>query len=316
MFNRNSFTLPFVFAFVAVACASSSGSGTTTGTSEIVEDSFCDELAEAMCNGSATCCSAPVMTQEECLREVKVSCTFDILWGLEDSDYDAGRAAGLVSSIQQATKTCKVFEMPYRTDVRRLRYPKLGEQCGEDYPEENFICPESSFCTYSAAAGMPVCTARGVEGDLCGGDNQLCAVGFNCEGGQGIKARCVRRLSEGESCTDQYGGYKVCLDGLECIAMSETAAECHPPRASGGMCLSYSDCRSQWCSAENDAAVGTCKACANDADCGGAYCVKGVCTLQAPKADGAACVYEEECTSGELPTKNETYCFSADDVQF
>ena len=313
------------FALLLVACSSGSEAGSSGSAAQISSYDFCNQLAGAVCDGADLCCSKPQLSHTACATEVAESCSNDLLWNVKKEDYDPARAAAVVADIRKAGQACAFFTLPKTSSITKVLSPRLGEPCGVEFPyKDSVVCPEAAFCGYNAAANANICTKRGQQGEACDGDHTPCAKDFNCIAGSGQDAQCVRRLKQGESCTGQYDGYQVCIEGLECVAVSTTEAECQPVRDKGGKCASYRDCASQLCYGADAQALGTCATCSTNSDCGETgYCVKGACAISVPLKDGEACGADENCESGKcyegqcgLPTADDAFCIAKGSVNF
>jgi hypothetical protein len=137
-----------------------------------------------------------------------------------------------------------------------------------------------------------ICRSTGIPGgDPCNNDEDVCELGYYCQGedssceaiqivnevgapcGDGVgfcnlleRLECVNGLCElttdgleGSSCQDQeYLGYRACEPGLVCVATgtddpitAETPKTCLLPRAAGESCRRHHECASETCSSDN-----------------------------------------------------------------
>lgn len=329
MFRR--FTTTFILTlgcFAAAACASESGDGGGAGAVSvggIAENDFCRVLAENMCSGVADCCSMPFSSENDCVYQMRNHCDFDIMWDVEDGEYDPARAATLIDSIREAATSCGYIPLPEPSDMLKLHHPKIGESCGVDYGwTDNYLCGDDAYCEYSEAAGGNVCTRRPVEGEAC--DDAPCVKGYTCKtDGPGTDTTCHRRLAQGEACTSMSYTTTDCQTGMQCLFTSATTGACEPLRDVGAACWSKHDCKSNLCP-NADQGMSACAACAADTDCSSSfeYCYQGSCVPTIPQPDGEPCLDDDECLSGVCfqqsrcgyPTGDDQYCYDPREVDF
>ena len=329
MIRRFTTTFVLTLGVLATACASDTGDGGGAGAARVgglAKNDFCRVLAEAMCSGVEDCCSMPYSSTSECASEIDNSCEFQVMWGVEDADYDPARAENVVNEIRETAAGCGYIALLEPSDVLKLRHPSIGEPCDVEYGwTDNYICGDDAYCTYSDAVNGNVCTRRPVEGEECDGDTDPCVKGYRCvTDGTNTDPTCHRRLAEGEACTSMSYTTTECLTGLQCLYTSATTGACAPLRDVGAACWGRFDCKSRFCS-NADQGNGTCAACTADADCGlQEHCHEGECVHTIPKADGESCLDDDECLSGECfeetrcgyPTGDDMYCYDPSGIEF
>lgn len=315
--NFRSIAFLSLFAvFCGAACSSNGGDAASASVASL--DDYCEQLANALCDGAEACCSKPDPFEGiDCKTQAKIDCHFGHTWKVRSEDFDAQRAAAVVNKAHEAAQSCGFWEMPERSDILKLRQPAVGEACTEwQYgPESNFTCPHDSFCGYKAGVKTWVCTPSAQAGKSCG-DDTPCASGLVCSSGV-----CEKGAAEGEACASSTA----CVKGLQCLPISPTKKGCTSPHVAGEACFSHNGCDSGLCVANAGSKdTGTCSACQTGDECDSGYCNEGKCLplgYGPPKEDGAQCRYDNECASAEcydqacgLPTGDAVFCFDPMDL--
>jgi hypothetical protein len=177
----------------------------------VPRDQFCDEVAKALCLGSASCCdSSALEDDDECTAAATERCNGTYGWMLDNPDFefDEIRAGGLVAALLAEADTCRPAlgrtEFPDPRLVFRGTVPP-GQPCIPSKVGSN--CREGHFCL-----GLTqLCVPLGIEGDACKQDAE-CQAGFVCTQGSTGKHACQAQAYFSEPCQSD----RDCHSGLVC----------------------------------------------------------------------------------------------------
>jgi hypothetical protein len=147
--------------------------------------------------------------------------------------------------------------------------------------------PCTAFCTDGAYCGIDdVCHAYVTAGGACTG-TAPCGFGLYCSGQtQTTPGTCKSLPHLGEACDGSCAEIGAICDAGTCVAIGVLDDPC----TSSAQCSSYYECRGSTCSLLPTLGMACTTECYE-----AAYCEGGTCTAQ--KANGAACLRNDECKS-------------------
>ncbi len=245
------FGLALAFGFLPCACSGS--------TSDVGQQAFPQQLADAYCDALAPCCTAASFpyTAATCKKNINAVGTQIINEGVAAKlTYNPAAAGQCLTDVKAALQTCGSLDNVNCVAIFTGKTP-TGGACGK-----SIECQDSGFCDNGVCAKQPFSNlTHGSAGQACTGSCTADGNGTTCDSsgaaGDGVSGvtcfgedglycdfttrKCTAFAQLGESC-----GQGGCVTGAYC-----EAGQCVAAKPAGAPCSESSECASGRCTGDN-----------------------------------------------------------------